>query len=302
MTASTPSAQRVAERDHAREGLVGQHLAERGAHGRQRAARCRRACRRCRPTSASSARIAAATRSPTPRLKPYAADRHAAADRLADRDDVGLEAQARGAAAGPGADRVGLVDDQQRAVSRASARRSAVVVAGVGQDDADVGQRRLGQHARRRRRWPARASSAARSLNSHDRAWSARGRPAARRCRAAADACRRRRAWRTSRRRCRGSSQLKTRTFGRPVIWRARRSAKRLASVARQRELPERQPEAPRASSSPTRRASSVGSIVVMPRGELRRDAPRPWRPGRGRSSRRCRRGRSRRTRGRRRR
>ena len=46
--------------------------------------------------------------------------RHAAADRLADHEEVGLEAPRRGRAAGTDADGVGLVDHQQRAVARVS--------------------------------------------------------------------------------------------------------------------------------------------------------------------------------------
>ena len=52
----------------------------------------------------------------------------------------------RGVAARAGADRVGLVDDEQRA-GPAGQLAQGVVVAGVGQDDADVGQGGLGQHA-----------------------------------------------------------------------------------------------------------------------------------------------------------
>ena len=44
--------------------------------------------------------------------------RHAAADGLADDEEVGLEAPRGGRAAGADADGVGLVDDQHRAVLR----------------------------------------------------------------------------------------------------------------------------------------------------------------------------------------
>ena len=51
------------------------------------------------------------------------ARRDPAADRLADREDVRLQAVGRRVAARAGADGVGLVDDQQRAVPRVSSRQ-----------------------------------------------------------------------------------------------------------------------------------------------------------------------------------
>ena len=61
-------------------------------------------------------------------------------------DEVGLEPVRRGVAAGPGADGVGLVDDEQRARLRGGGAQR-VVEPRLGQDDADVGEGRLGQHA-----------------------------------------------------------------------------------------------------------------------------------------------------------
>ena len=55
-----------------------------------------------------------------------------------------------------------------------------------------------------------------------------------------------------------------TATFGRPVIMRAKRSTKRLASVAVIANCHSGRPKR-RASSSPTQAASLLGSIVVMP-------------------------------------
>ena len=73
--------------------------------------------------------------------------RDAAADRLADDDDVGLEAPRTGRPAGTGADGVGLVDDQERA-RPAGDVADGVEVARLGQDDADVGQGGLEQDGR----------------------------------------------------------------------------------------------------------------------------------------------------------
>jgi hypothetical protein len=73
-------------------------------------------------------------------------DGHAAADRLADHEEVGVEAPRPRGAAGSDADRVRLVDDEQRAVP-AGELANTLEVAGLGQDDADVGERRLHEHA-----------------------------------------------------------------------------------------------------------------------------------------------------------
>ena len=71
---------------------------------------------------------------------------HAAADRLAEHDRVGLQAMRTCVAAGAAADGVGFVEHQRGAVV-ADQRLRGAPVAGLGQHHADVGQRRLGQHA-----------------------------------------------------------------------------------------------------------------------------------------------------------
>ena len=74
------------------------------------------------------------------------AERQAAADGLADRHDVGLEAPLADKAARPADERVGLVEHEQRPrLAREAAQ--GVVEARVGQHDAFVGQRRLGEDA-----------------------------------------------------------------------------------------------------------------------------------------------------------
>ena len=76
---------------------------------------------------------------------PVRRDRHAAADGLADDEEVGLQAPLACRSPGPGTQGVGLVDDEQRARSIAQLAQR-LVEAGVGLDDADVGERRLGEH------------------------------------------------------------------------------------------------------------------------------------------------------------
>ena len=127
---------------------------------RRARARCRRACRRCRRCRRSS-------RGRRPRIRAASSARHAvdggghaAGDRLADREHVGLEAVGARVAAGPGADRVGLVDDQQRP---GPPRRSRAAPRGT---RARAGRCRCwsgrARPARRRRR-PARAPLRARA-------------------------------------------------------------------------------------------------------------------------------------------
>ncbi|MNF62030.1 hypothetical protein D3C84_436990 [compost metagenome] len=70
---------------------------------------------------------------------------HAAGDGLAEGDEVRRQVPAAGAAAGAGGDGVGLVDDQQAAVL-AGQFAQALHVAGLGQDHADIGHRRLAEH------------------------------------------------------------------------------------------------------------------------------------------------------------
>ena len=218
------------------------------------------------PTPPVSSRSASAARIALGQLAAQAvgADRDAAGDRLAERQDVGVKPRAAVQPPGAGADGVRLVDDQQRAgVARELAQ--AVVEAGVGQHDADVGQRRLGQHARDvARRQPA--SSASRSLNSTTAVVSRRVAPAARHCPAAGDGT------------PVASSEIERLVDGavvavvehqhlRPAgeLPRAIRSAQRLASVAVSENCQRGQPEAARSARSPTQAASAVGSIVVMP-------------------------------------
>ena len=94
------------------------------------------------PTSESSTVTVARTRAATACGHAVGADRHPAADGLADDQEVGLEAVGRGEAAGTGTEGVRLVDEQQRA-GLARQPTHGVVVAGLGQHDADVRQGRL---------------------------------------------------------------------------------------------------------------------------------------------------------------
>ena len=71
--------------------------------------------------------------------------RNAAADGLPDSHEVGVEPPGAGAAAGSRAEGMRLVVDQQRAVDPGQLPDRGEV-AGLGQHDADVGQRRFHQH------------------------------------------------------------------------------------------------------------------------------------------------------------
>ena len=72
--------------------------------------------------------------------------RDSAGDGFAEDEEIGIEIFGASVAAGPGANGVRLVDDEQGAVfSRELAQR--LVVAGIGMHDAHVGHDRLGQHA-----------------------------------------------------------------------------------------------------------------------------------------------------------
>ena len=146
MTCAHARLEALAERDHAPERLLGQDLGERRAHRREREhVGGERAADAADVGELLLDRVVRLLRH---RLRePVGGGRHAGGERLADREDVGLEPVRRRVAARPRADRVRLVDDQQRA---RAARRLAqrVVVAGLRQHDADVGQRGLGQHAR----------------------------------------------------------------------------------------------------------------------------------------------------------
>ena len=137
----------VARRElgHADERLVGEHLGERRARRgqRQRVAGERAA-------DAAPVEVVGLVVGLDPlehRLRDAVGrDRHAGAERLADRDDVGRQAPGRDAAAGPGRDRVRLVVDQQRP-GLAAGLLEALEEARLGQHDADVRERGLGQHA-----------------------------------------------------------------------------------------------------------------------------------------------------------
>ena len=74
------------------------------------------------------------------------ADRHAAGDRLADGHDVGAQAAGARAAADAGAEGVRLVVDEQRAGLVAELAHG-LEEARLGRHDADVGHRRLHEHA-----------------------------------------------------------------------------------------------------------------------------------------------------------
>jgi hypothetical protein len=71
----------------------------------------------------------------------------ASAEGLADRNDIRLQPPNRGAATGPGADRVRLVDDQQAAISRTKLAHGLVITR-YRQHDSDVRQRGLEQAGR----------------------------------------------------------------------------------------------------------------------------------------------------------
>ena len=134
----------LGERDHARERLLGQDLAERRPDGRQG----ERIARQRATDAADVGVLDGHGRSDAVRHAcghAVGADRHAAADGLADDEHVGLQPVRGRHAAGTGAQGVRLVDEQERA-RLAGQPAHGVVVAGLGQDDADVGQGRLDQH------------------------------------------------------------------------------------------------------------------------------------------------------------
>ena len=145
-TSRTPATKRSHSAIIPSNAVGGEDLAEGRARGgeRQRVAGQRAAD----AADVDEVGVRRARRCARPTLGAHAvgADRDAAGDRLADRHEVGAQAPGGRAAARPGAERVRLVDDQQRAGAVAG-RAQAVEEAGLGQDDADVGQRRLGQHA-----------------------------------------------------------------------------------------------------------------------------------------------------------
>ena len=111
----------LGERDHPLERLVRQHLGERRAHGRER-----ERVRRERPAHAPDVHVleldAPGQAGGQLLGEPVRGGRDPAGDRLADRDDVRLEPVRAGVPARAAADRVGLVDREQRRRSGASAR------------------------------------------------------------------------------------------------------------------------------------------------------------------------------------
>ena len=79
--------------------------------------------------------------------EPVGRDRDAAADRLADDEHVGIQTPETRGAGGAGTDRVGLVDDQERA-GPAGDLAHRVEVARFGQHDPDVREGGLDEHGR----------------------------------------------------------------------------------------------------------------------------------------------------------
>ena len=135
-----------AQREHAVERLVRQHLAERRPRGRQR----QRVAGQ-RPADPADVRVLVARRGADPvgdlGREPVRRDRDPATDRLADHEQVGFEAPGLRRPARPGADRVGLVDQQERA-GPPGQLADGVEVSVVRQHDPDVGERRFEQHDR----------------------------------------------------------------------------------------------------------------------------------------------------------
>ena len=97
------------------------------------------------PTSESSTGMRRADALADVGVHPVGRGRDAAADRLADDEHVGIEAPRARRAGRPGADRVGLVDDEDR-VGPAGELADRVEIAGLGQHDPDVRQRGLDEH------------------------------------------------------------------------------------------------------------------------------------------------------------
>ena len=124
-TSRTPATKRSHSAIIRVEGVVGEDVLERRAGGgeRQRVARQRAA------DAADVDQVGVRERVDAPGQRggdAVGADRDAARDRLADRHEVRPQAPRLGAAAGPGAERVRLVDDEQRArpvAGRAQASR-----------------------------------------------------------------------------------------------------------------------------------------------------------------------------------
>src|SRR6266566_1551678 len=136
-----------AEGDHALERVVGENLAERGTHRSKR--------QDVRGNRAADAADVGALVPRQQRLEPVrdlarepvGGGGNAGGDRLPYRQQVRIEPVGSGVATRSGAERMRLVDDQQR--PRLACRRSkSAVEPGLGMDDSNVLQRRLRQHAR----------------------------------------------------------------------------------------------------------------------------------------------------------
>ena len=132
------------QRDHARVVVGSEGRVERGADRRQG----ERVAREGAADSADVGLVGAERAGELGRERgrhPERRGRHPARDRLADDEEVGFEAP-RARAARADADRVGLVDHEEGA-GAAGDLAERVVEAGVGRDDADVGERGLREHA-----------------------------------------------------------------------------------------------------------------------------------------------------------
>src|SRR5215218_5650360 len=138
-------AEACAQPDHVLEGLVGEDVLQGGPHGRHRQGVAGQGA--ADPAGVDQVGVAP-DRDPVGDLgrEAVGAGWDPAGDGLAHRDQVRLQPPGQGAAAGPGRQGVGLVVDQQGAVA-AGQLAHALQVAGGGQDDADVGQGRLHEHA-----------------------------------------------------------------------------------------------------------------------------------------------------------
>ena len=133
----------LAKRDHAHERLLREDAAERRAHRRERQGIAGE-----RAADAADIRVyrvgvpvdhfAHALR------HAVGAARNACAENFPDREHIGLEPPGPRAAAGPGADRVRLVDDEERPVLGAQCPHR-VVIAGVRHHDSGVGEGGLEQ-------------------------------------------------------------------------------------------------------------------------------------------------------------
>ena len=136
----------LGERDRVRERLFCEHVLERRPDGREREGVSGQ-----RAADAAGVLVVGVRPLGDP-LREFGRDAerrrgHPAADRLADGDDVRFEAPGAGAAAGACAQRVRFVDCEQRP-GRTGQLAERVVEAVVGEDDADVRQRGLGEDAR----------------------------------------------------------------------------------------------------------------------------------------------------------